>query len=110
MLLSYAGEEMLTTDRLGEAVVDYARALVAERAADVVDVPIIRGTGAAVARLLIGPMAQLVALPASGANVELNDASALAAIRAKLNTVGHSHAAISRKSLWDEFALAYDFL
>jgi hypothetical protein len=90
--------------------VEYARALVAEHEADVVDIPIVRGTGAAVARLLIGPMAQLLALPAGGANVELNDVPALAAIRAKLSTIGHSHAAISRKSPWDEFALAYDFL
>jgi hypothetical protein len=110
MILSYSGEAMLTTDRLGVAVIDYARALVEANAADVVEVPVVWDRGEAVARLLIGPMSQLVALPTGDAEVELDDERAVAAIRAKIEARGPSHALPSDASPWDQFALVYDFL
>lgn len=112
MLLSYSGEPMLTTDRLGEAVIEYARLLLAESRADVVEIPVVRDAGTSIARLVVGPMSQLLALPAkAGAgDVELNDSGAFAAIRSKLGASGHSRAATSDKGTWDEFALVYDFL
>jgi hypothetical protein len=110
MILAYSGESIVTSDRMGNAVVDYARALVTRNAADVVDVPVVLHREQATARLLIGPTSQIIALPAGDAEVALDDAIAIADIEARIEAIEPHRLMMSNASPWDQFALVYDFL
>jgi hypothetical protein len=110
MILAYSGESIVTSDRMGNAVVDYARALVTRNAADVVDVPVVLNEAVATARLLIGPTSQLIAVPADEAEVPLDDAVAIAEIEARIEAMEPHRLVMSKASPWDQFALVYDFL
>jgi hypothetical protein len=116
MILAYSGESIVTTDRMGNAVVEYAKALVAGNQTDVIDVPVALESGQAVARLLIGPTSQLIALPVGATNLAISDRtvieddSALAEIEQRMHAMGPHSLRMSAESPWDQFALVYDFL
>jgi hypothetical protein len=99
-ILSYSGETVLTTDLLGDAVVDYARALAADTAADVIEIPVVVGDGQGTARLLIGPSSQIISVPSSTEDVDLSDASIIADIRARIAALGPRRARVTTNAPW----------
>ncbi len=69
--LHYAGESVLVSNAVGEAVLRYARALADTHSSDVVAIPVIEPGGeVARAEFLLGPASQLYSTPAPG-EVEL---------------------------------------
>ena len=74
----------MTTDRVGEAVVDYARALIAEHSTDVVDIPVLFGNEELTASMVLGPGSQLMVIPARNREVPLGDELIVARLRAKI--------------------------
>ncbi|HEX4402308.1 MAG TPA: hypothetical protein VHZ98_13375 [Galbitalea sp.] len=86
-ILSYSGESVLTTDRVGEAVVDYARALIAEHATDVVDIPVLFENEELTASLVLGPASQLIVIPARESDTPLGDELIVARLRAKIDAL-----------------------
>ena len=82
-ILSYSGESVLTTDGVGEAVVEYARALIADNSADVVDIPVMSDDRELTASMLLGPSSPLLVMPVADHDVELRDELTIARLRAK---------------------------
>jgi hypothetical protein len=109
-LLSYSGESVVTTDAVGDAVVEYARALVAENSVDVVDIPVLEDRAESVASLVLGPMTQLLVRPARAENVALRDQPAINQLRSKLAALAPIQIKPSHASPWDLWAIDYDFL
>ena len=83
-ILSYSGESVVTTDRVGEAVVDYARALIAENSTDVVDIPVLFEDEELTASMVLGPGSQLIVVPARNREVTLRDELVVARLHAKI--------------------------
>jgi hypothetical protein len=83
-ILSYSGESVVTTDRVGEAVVDYARALIAENSTDVVDIPVLFEDEELTASMVLGPASQLIVIPARNREVPLRDELVVARLYAKI--------------------------
>jgi hypothetical protein len=108
--LSYSGESMVTTDAIGDAVVEYARALASHDSADVVDIPVIADHTESVASLMLGPGAQLLVRPAHTKNVSLRDAEAIDRLRRRLASLTHSSIRPVTPSAWGALAIDYDFL
>ena len=108
--LSYLGETVLTTDGVGEAVVEYARALVADKSADVVDIPVVLDEEESTASLLLGPGSPLMVVEAQDCEKVLKDANAIARMRAKMAALGPQRARPSESFIADHRALNYDFL
>jgi hypothetical protein len=109
-ILSYSGESVVTTDVLSDAVVEYARALSADNAAAVVDIPVVTIHGQGTARLLIGPSSQLISRPCEDENVELGDAPVVADIRRRIDALGPRHARVTSATPWDADDLDLDSL
>jgi hypothetical protein len=109
-ILSYSGEEVVTTDRMCEAVVDYARALAAENAADVVEIPVLVDAGAGTARLLIGPSSQLIVIATDDSDVALKDAAVVVDLRARISALGPSRAVVTAEDAWVGTGIDLDFL
>jgi hypothetical protein len=108
--LSYSGESMVTTDAIGDAVVEYARALASHDSADVVDIPVIADHTESVASLMLGPAAQLLVRPAHTKNVSLRDGEAIDRLRRGLASLTHSSIKPLTASTWGALAIDYDFL
>jgi hypothetical protein len=87
-ILSYSGESVLTTDGVGQAVVDYARALIADNSTDVVDIPVLVHDEELTATIVIGPASQLFVVPSRDRNVVLRDEMPIARLRAKIAALG----------------------
>lgn len=109
-LLSYSGESIVTTDAVGDAVVEYARALVAENSADVVDIPVLEDRAESVASLVLGPMTQLLVRSAHAKDVTLRDQPAITQLRRKLAALAPKQIKPADVSPWDLRAIDYDFL
>jgi hypothetical protein len=109
-ILSYSGETVVTTDLLSDAVVDYARALAADNAADVIDIPVVTSEGTGTARLLIGPSSQLISTPSSDADVDLADAPIVADIQRRIGALGPRHARVTNSVSWDADDIDLDSL
>jgi hypothetical protein len=109
-ILSYSGEEVVTTDRMSEAVVDYARALAAENAADVVEIPVLVRAREGTALLLIGPSSQLIVIPTEDSDVALKDAAVVVDLRARISALGPSRAVVTEKDAWASTEMDLDFL
>jgi hypothetical protein len=109
-ILSYSGESVVTTDGVGEAVIDYARALVAENSTDVVDIPVVFDDGELTASMLLGPASQLFVAPSHNADVALRDELTIARLRAKAAALGPHNVVPSDSNAVDRDELAYDFL
>jgi hypothetical protein len=114
-ILSYSGESVVTSDRMSDAVIDYAKALATHNAADVVDVPVVdrSGTepsGEATARLLIGPSSQLIVVPSHEREIELQDELAFAELRAKIDALGPSRVLVADDDSWTFYDVDLDLL
>jgi hypothetical protein len=109
-ILSYSGESVVTSDRMSDAVVDYAKALAAHHAADVIDVPVVDPTGDAMARLLIGPSSQLIVVPAHEPEVELRDDRAFAELRAKIEALRPARVLVGDDDSWPLYDVDLDLL
>jgi hypothetical protein len=109
-ILSYSGESVVTTDGVGEAIIDYARALIADNSADVVDIPVVFAKGELTASMVIGPASQLLVAPCHDAEVELRDELTIARLRAKTAALGPHPVVPSDSGVLDRDELAYDFL
>jgi hypothetical protein len=107
-ILSYSGESVLTTDGVGEAVVDYARALIADNSTDVVDIPVIFEDEEQMASMVIGPASQLMVAPAHDHDVALRDEMAIARLRAKTKALGPHPVVPTEAQSTDD--LSYDYL
>ncbi|MET0780240.1 MAG: hypothetical protein ABWZ16_01805 [Microbacterium sp.] len=67
MTLHYTGGSVLMANDVCEALLQYARALAATQASDVLLVPVVDENGVlATAEFLIGPASQLLAVPVDG--------------------------------------------
>jgi len=110
-ILSYSGETVVVSDRMGDAVVDYARALAAESAADVVDIPVADGDGTATARLLIGPSSQIISIPSHEPDVDLADGDIVDELRSRIRALAPERSYAARTDTWhDDTTGDFDFL
>jgi hypothetical protein len=109
-ILSYSGETVVTTDLLSDAVVEYARALAADNAADVIDIPVVAGEGQGTARLLIGPSSQLISRPSDDEDVDLPDEPVVADIRRRMGALGPQHARVTTSPLSNTSGIDLDSL
>lgn len=108
--VAYLGETVLTSDGVGDAVLDYARALVAEQAADVVDIPVLVDHTQSVASMLIGPGSPLMLLEVEDRDEPLEDQSAIEQINAKKSALGPRRALPSDTLVADDRVLSFDYL
>jgi hypothetical protein len=72
--IHYAGGEVLTSDEVADAVVDYAAALAKAGSSAELTIPVVLADGTtSEASMLLGPASQLVAQPAVNPDGELDD-------------------------------------
>lgn len=91
-------------------MVDYARALIAEKSADVVDIPVVIDDEELTASLVIGPTSQLIVVPARTREFRLRDELTIARLRAKIAALGpHRILPVAAVPLTRD-DLTYDFL
>jgi hypothetical protein len=109
-ILSYSGESVVTTDRVGEAVIDYARALIADNSADVVDIPVVFEDQELMASLVLGPASRLMAVPSHETDVELRDELTIARLRSKIAALRPHEIMPSDAGPISRDELAFDFL
>jgi hypothetical protein len=82
--LYYASGYILLGDAIGDAVMDYARALADVGKSDLVTVPSLSDEGLrGTTRILIGPSSQIFAAPALDRGVDLDDEEAVESMRKK---------------------------
>ena len=87
-IVSYSGQSVVTTDGVGQAVVDYARALIAENASDVIDIPVLLDDEELTASLIIGPSSQIMVAPCRDEDCGLRDELTIARIRSRIAALG----------------------
>jgi hypothetical protein len=109
-IVSYSGESVLTTDGVGEAVVDYARALIADNSTDVVDIPVVFDDEEVIASMVIGPASQLIVVPAKVNDFRLRDELTIKRIRAKIAALGPHRILPTQAVPVSHDDLSYDFL
>lgn len=91
----YSSGSVVTTDRVAEAVIEYAQQLARGETSDAVMIPVIAGDGSAhEARLLLGPASQLAAVDEEEhvADVRLEgdvEEAAIEALRARIASLHH---------------------
>lgn len=109
-ILSYSGESVVTTDGVGEAVIDYARALIADNSADVVDIPVLFDHEELMASMVLGPASQLLVAPAHDLDVDLRDELTIARLRARTAALGPHPIVPSEGGVLDHDELTLDYL
>jgi hypothetical protein len=109
-IVSYSGESVITTDRVGEAVLDYARALIAENSTDVVDIPVLFENEEMTASMVLGPASQLIVAPAHDHDAELQDELTIARLRAKTSALGPHRVLPIDSAILDREELNFDYL
>jgi hypothetical protein len=109
-ILSYSGESVVTTDRVGEAVVDYVRALIAVNSTDVVDIPVLFDEQELTASLVLGPTSQLIVCPCHDVDVHLQDDLAIARMHARTAALGPHEVVPSGSAELGTDELSFDFL
>src|ERR1700709_2658736 len=110
-VVSYSGESVVTTDRVGEAVMDYARALIADNSTDVVDIPVLFENGEELGSMVLGPGAHLLVMPSHDSDVDLGDELTIARLRAKTAALGpHTVVPVEPTAIGRDEPLAFDFL
>jgi hypothetical protein len=91
--IHYAGGEVLTSDDVADAVVDYAAALAKAGSSAELTIPVLLSDGStSEASMLLGPASQLVAQPEPGTDVDLDDKALLIDVRDKAAALGPSRA------------------
>ena len=108
--VAYLGETVLTSDGVGDAVMDYARDLVVDGSADVVDIPVLVDHSATVARMLIGYGSPMMVLEVDDRDIPLDDEAAIAELRKKSAALGPHHARPTEPIIADPSSLAFDYL
>jgi hypothetical protein len=94
--LLYAGGELVSTDALVDAVVDYATRLGQRGATDSLRVPSISPSGTiGESTILIGPASEIMAEPAEREEVDLDDGPTIEDLRARTAVLGDVKAATS---------------
>lgn len=87
--IHYAGGEVLTSDQIADAVVDYAAALAKRETSAELTIPVILEDGSqSEASLLLGPASQLIAQPNVDPVGELVDAALVDEIAQKTAALG----------------------
>jgi hypothetical protein len=80
----YAGGDLLTTDEVADALMEYASVLAIIGSADLVDVPALdRGGEQRTARLLVGPASQILSIDTDDEDRDLGAADALGVLRGR---------------------------
>ena len=100
----------MTTDRVGEAVIDYARALIADNSADLVDIPVVFEDRELMASIVLGPASQLMVVPSHDADRELRDELTIARLRSKIAALRPHEIVPSDAGLMESDEVAFDFL
>jgi hypothetical protein len=108
--VAYLGETVLTSDEVGAAVLDYARALVNEHTADVVDIPVLVDHIQTTASMILGPGSPLMVFEVEDQNEPMEDASAIADLKAKRAALGPHRARPSEPFAADAAAITFDYL
>jgi hypothetical protein len=94
--LNYAGSKTIVSDQLADALTDYAQALAATGASDVIDIPSVGEDGTiGRSRLLLGPASQIIAEPVTvdaSSVYDLDDADAIAELKRRIRNAGAQHA------------------
>ena len=108
--VTYSGETVLTTDGVGTAIVEYARALVADKSTDVVDIPVVLNHAEATASLLIGPASPLIVVEAENHEMALKDTTAIERMHAKMAALGPHRARPSESPAPGQYASDFDDL
>jgi hypothetical protein len=91
--IHYAGGEVLTSDTLADAVVDYASALARVGSSAQLTIPVVLPDGTvSEASLLLGPASQLVAQPTLDARGELENTELVAEVTRRTRALGPSKA------------------
>jgi hypothetical protein len=107
-IVSYSGESVVTTNGVGQAVVDYARALIADNSTDIIDIPVVLDDEELMASLIIGPTSQIMVSPSRVHEVTLRDELTIARIRTRIAALG-PHRVIPTAAVRSELAeLNYD--
>jgi hypothetical protein len=109
-IVSYSGESVLTTDGVGEAVVDYARALIADNSTDVVDIPVVFEDEESMASMVLGPTSQLFVAPAHAHDVKLRDELIIRRLRSKIAALGPHRVMPTAAAPVTQDDMTYDFL
>ena len=92
----YAGGELVTTDALVDAVVDYATRLGQRGATDSLQIPSVSPSGTVgESTILIGPSSEIMAEPAKQGEVDIHDGPAIADLKARTAALGDVKAAPS---------------
>jgi hypothetical protein len=109
-ILSYSGESVVTTDGVGDAVVDYTRALIADNSADVVEIPVLFDDEELTASMILGPSCQLIVVPSHDVDVRLHDEMTIARLRTKTAALGPRTVVPTESEILDNAGLAFDYL
>ena len=109
-ILSYSGESVVTTNGVGEAVVDFTRALIADNSAAVVEIPVLFDDEELTASMIIGPSSQLIVVPSHDVDVELRDELTIARLRAKTAALGPHNVVPTESGILDGAESTFDFL
>lgn len=111
--LLYAGGELVSSDAVVDAVIDYATRLGQRGATDSLRVPSVSPSGTVgESTVLIGPSSEIMAEPAEQGHVELDDGSAIADLNARkaaLEVKATSRQAPGPAPVGDDFVPFDDF-
>jgi hypothetical protein len=89
--IKYDSSTILTSDDVADAVIEYAAALAGGDRADTVDVPAVAHDGTmTTTKILIGPSSEIVVEDADEDELELENGTFVARLRAAASTFGHS--------------------
>lgn len=84
--IAYLSQVLVTDDRVAELVLEYARTLAVHNTSDTVVIPVVDAAGLiTTVEMLIGPASQMMMGPSNQEAVDLEPASTLAALRARIN-------------------------
>jgi hypothetical protein len=84
--IAYLSQVLVTDDAIAELVLEYARTLAVHSTSDTVTIPVVDADGAITSvELLIGPASQMMTGSSEHDPVDLDAASTLSALQAKIN-------------------------
>jgi hypothetical protein len=94
MKLEYAGGELLISDGLSHALMDYSSAIARTAGSANLEIPVLTLDGVrGLAELVIGPASQLLAAPTDAPNVDLGDGAIIDDILSRTAALG-PHSAV----------------
>lgn len=100
MKLHYAGGVVVVSDGMCRAISEYASHLATAGAADTVAIPAFtEDSGIGITHVVIGPSSQIICTPIQWHEIDLDDADAIADMKAKTKLLGPSHAVPSAQEV-----------